>query len=115
MAETTFRRARMLHTMIRVRDIERALGFYVGRLGMRVLRRRDFSEGRFTLVFVGYDDEAAGTVLELTHNWGDHDYQIGTAFGHIAVGVPDVHAAVAELAAAGVKVLRPAGPLKGDP
>lgn len=108
-------RMRLLHTMLRVRDLDATLNFYVDKLGMRLLRRRDFPEDRFTLAFVGYDDEADGAVLEFTHNWGVDGYAPGTAFGHIAVGVADVHAAVAALAAAGVKVVRPAGPLKGEP
>jgi lactoylglutathione lyase len=107
--------ARLLHTMLRVHDLDRALGFYVDRLGMRLLRRSDFPEGRFTLAFVGYDDESRGTVIELTHNWGDHDYVIGSAFGHIAIGVRDARAAVEALERAGTKVVRPVGPLKGDP
>lgn len=107
--------ARLLHTMIRVTDLERSLGFYLDRLGMRLLRRRDFPDGRFTLAFVGYREESDVAVLELTHNWDGGPYQLGTAFGHLAVGVADVVAAVATLAQAGVPVVRPAGPLKGDP
>jgi lactoylglutathione lyase len=101
--------------MLRVRDLDAALAFYVDTLGMRLLRRRDFRDGRFTLAFVGYDDEAEDAVIELTHNWDMRDYAPGTAFGHIAIGVPDVHAATGALAAAGVPVVRPAGPLPGDP
>lgn len=105
---------RLLHTMLRVRDLQRALEFYTGALGMRLLRQKDFPEGRFTLAFVGYEDEDKGAVIELTHNWGDNSYELGTAFGHLAVAVPDVYAATAALAAKGVRVVRPAGPLKGD-
>lgn len=105
---------RLLHTMIRVRDLGRSLDFYVGLLGMRLLRLRDFPDGRFTLAFVGYGDESSTAVIELTHNWGGADYDLGTAWGHIAVGVADIHRAVAALSAAGVSVVRPAGPLKGD-
>ena len=101
--------------MLRVRDLERALAFYVGQLGMRVLRRRDFPEGRFTLAFVGYDDEDRSTALELTYNWGDVAYEPGTAFGHLAIGVRDVFEASAALARAGVTVARSPGPLPGDP
>jgi lactoylglutathione lyase len=115
MANETMNGARLLHTMLRVRDLDRALGFYVDRLGMRLLRRRDFAGGRFTLAFVGYEEEARGPVIELTNNWGVHEYQLGSAFGHIAIGVRDVGAAVDALQQAGVKVTRPAGPLKGDP
>lgn len=106
---------RLLHTMIRVRDLGRSLDFYVGLLGMRLLRLKDFPDGKFTLAFVGYGDESSTAVIELTHNWGTHDYDLGTAWGHIALGVADVDRAVAELRAVGVSVVRPAGPLKGDP
>lgn len=106
--------ARVLHTMIRVRNLERSLEFYIGLLGMRLLRRQDFPEGRFSLAFVGYGPESATTVIELTHNWGDNHYELGTAWGHLAIGVADVHAAAAALGEAGVPVVRAAGPLKGD-
>jgi lactoylglutathione lyase len=105
---------RMLHTMLRVRDLERSLDFYVGRLGLRLLRRRDFAEGRFTLAFVGYGEESEVCVLELTHNWDNTDYALGTAYGHIAIGVHDVYEATSALEQQGVRVTRPAGPLKGD-
>lgn len=110
-----FAGARLLHTMLRVRNLEASLSFYVDCLGMTLRRRKDFPEGAFTLAFVGYAGEDDGTVIELTHNWGEHSYDHGTAFGHMAVCVADVHAATQALAAAGVKVVRPAGPLKGDP
>lgn len=106
---------RLLHTMLRVGDLERSLAFYLQQLGMRLLRRQDFTEGRFTLAFVGYGDEGDTAVLELTHNWDRRDYALGDAFGHVAIGVEDVYAAVRQLAANGVRVTRPAGPLKGDP
>lgn len=107
--------ARLLHTMLRVRDLDRALAFYVGQLGMRLLRRQDFLEGRFTLAFVGYGPEAEQAVLELTHNWGDHHYELGSAFGHVAIGVADVRQATEWLSRAGVAVTRPPGPLNGSP
>lgn len=106
--------ARMLHTMLRVRDLERALDFYVGKLGMQLLRRQDFADQRFTLAFVGYGREHDTTVIELTHNWDVDGYELGTAFGHVAIGVEDVYLAAASLADQGVRVTRPAGPLKGD-
>lgn len=106
--------ARLLHTMLRVRDLEASLAFYTGPLGMRLLRRQEFPAGRFTLAFVGYGPEAETAVLELTHNWGRTQYAPGEGYGHVAVGVADAAAAVAALAAAGVKVTRPAGPLQGD-
>jgi len=104
---------RMLHTMLRVTDLERSLAFYRDVLGMRILRRHDYPEGRFTLAFVGYGDEADHTVVELTHNWDTDAYELGTAFGHIALGVADVHAACDAIKARGGKVVRPAGPMKG--
>lgn len=101
--------------MLRVRDLDRSVAFYTSRLGMQLLRRQDFEQGRFTLAFLGYGTEDSNTVLELTYNWGDHSYERGTAFGHIAFGVEDVYRAIHDLDAAGVRVLRPAGPLLGDP
>jgi lactoylglutathione lyase len=105
-------RFRYLHTMIRVHDLEKSLSFYTEQLGMKVLRRRDYPSGKFTLAFVGYGDETDHTVIELTHNWEQAEpYQLGTAFGHLAIGVPDVYKACDRLAAAGVKIPRPAGPM----
>lgn len=106
---------RLAHTMIRVRDMEVSLSFYTGVLGMTLFRRQDYPDGAFTLAFVGYGREQDGAVIELTHNWGNHAYEHGSSFGHIAIGVPDVHAACAALAAAGVTIVRPAGPMKADP
>ena len=104
---------RILHTMIRVGNLDASLAFYTEVLGMRLLRRNDFPEGKFTLAFVGYEDEADGAVLELTYNWGVDTYEIGTGYGHIALAVPDAHAACAEIKARGGKVTREAGPMKG--
>ncbi len=103
---------RLLHTMLRVSDLERSLGFYTDVLDMRVLRRKDYPDGRFTLAFVGYQDESEGAVLELTHNWDTDHYELGTAYGHIAVEVDDAAAACARVAERGGKVTRPAGPMK---
>ncbi len=104
---------RMLHTMIRVRDLDASLDFYTGLLGMKLLRRNDFPEGKFTLAFVGYGDEANHTVIELTHNWDQKEpYDLGNGFGHVALGVPDIHKACDALAAAGAKIPRPPGPMK---
>jgi lactoylglutathione lyase len=103
---------RLLHTMIRVGDLERSIAFYTDLLGMRLLRRKDFPEGRFTLAFVGYGDEADHTVIELTHNWDIPHYDLGGGFGHIALGVKDIHAACARLEAGGAKLVRPPGPMK---
>jgi lactoylglutathione lyase len=103
---------RLLHTMIRVGDLDRSIAFYTNVLGMKELRRKDYPDGRFTLAFVGYGDEAEHTVLELTHNWDTSSYEIGTGFGHLAVAVPDAYKACEEVAAKGGKVTRPAGPMK---
>lgn len=103
---------RLLHTMLRVGDLDRSLHFYIGTLGMRLLRRQEFPQGRFTLAFIGYDEEAAGTVLELTHNWDTTGYEPGSGYGHLAIQVADVYAACDALAAAGVNITRPAGPMK---
>lgn len=104
---------RFLHTMLRVFDLEKSLDFYTRLLGMRLLRRKDFPSGEFTLAFVGYGDEAAHTVVELTHNWGQKEpYEPGTAFGHLAIAVPDVYAACERLGREGVRIPRPAGPMK---
>ncbi len=104
---------RMMHTMLRVTDLEASLTFYGEVLGMRLLRRHDFPSGRFTLAFVGYGDEADNTVLELTHNWDTASYQLGDAYGHIALGVADVYAACETIKARGGNVVREAGPMKG--
>jgi lactoylglutathione lyase len=103
---------RMLHTMIRVNDLEKSLAFYTGPLGMKLLRKNDFPGGRFTLAFVGYGEEAGNTVIELTHNWDTDSYDIGNGFGHIALGVDDVYATCDRLRAEGVKVVREPGPMK---
>ena len=102
---------RLLHTMLRVGDLEASIKFYTHVLGMRELRRKDYPEGEFTLAFVGYGDEAENTVIELTYNWGTDDYELGAGFGHIAIEVDDVYAAVAEVKARGGKVIREAGPM----
>ena len=104
---------RILHTMLRVGDLERSIAFYTEVLGMRLLRRHDYPDGKFTLAFVGYQDEQDGAVLELTHNWGVDKYELGTAYGHIALGVPDAYAACEKIKAAGGNVTREAGPVKG--
>ena len=103
---------RLLHTMIRVVDLQRSIDFYTQVLGMKVLRQKDYPEGRFTLAFVGYADESEQAVIELTHNWDTKSYELGNAFGHIAVAVPDAYRACEAVAAKGGKVTRPAGPMK---
>ena len=98
--------------MLRVGDLERSLAFYTDVLGMRLLRRRDYPEGRFTLAFVGYADESEAAAIELTHNWDTAAYTVGTGYGHIALEVDDAAEACARIAARGGKVVRPAGPMK---
>ena len=104
---------RMLHTMLRVGNLEQSLKFYTEVLGMKLLRQRDYEEGRFTLAFVGYGDEEHNTVLELTHNWDTSSYDLGNGYGHIAIGVEDAYKACEEIKARGGKVVREAGPMKG--
>jgi lactoylglutathione lyase len=103
---------RILHTMIRVGDLDRSIHFYCDVLGMRLLRRHDFPGGRFTLAFVGYGDEDRETVLELTHNWDTDRYEVGTGFGHVALGVDDVYRRCDELRQKGVRIVREPGPMK---
>ncbi|MCD6048225.1 MAG: lactoylglutathione lyase [Gammaproteobacteria bacterium] len=104
---------RILHTMIRVGDLERSIKFYTDILGMQLLRRKDYPEGKFTLAFVGYGSESEQAVIELTYNWGVEKYELGNAFGHIAIAVDDVYAACERIRTAGGKVTREAGPMKG--
>jgi lactoylglutathione lyase len=104
---------RFLHTMIRVRDLDKSLDFYTRLLGMRLLRRTDVPAHKFTLAFVGYGEEADHTVLELTHNWEQaEDYRLGDSYGHLALASSDIHADCARLAAEGVKIPRPPGPVQ---
>ena len=104
--------SRFLHTMLRVTDLQRSVDFYTKLLGMKELRRRDVPDGKYTLVFVGYGNEETGAVIELTYNYGVTSYEQGTAFGHLAVGVPDVKATCDALRAAGAKITREPGPVK---
>ena len=105
---------RLLHTMIRVLDLEKSIDFYTRFLGMKLLRRKDFKEGRFSLAFIGYGDEKNNSVIELTHNWDqDEAYIIGNGFGHLAIAVPDAYAVCNTLEQQGVPIPRPAGPMKG--
>ncbi len=104
---------RFLHTMIRVRDLDGSLDFYTRLLGMKLIRRKDYPGGKFTLAFVGYGDEAANTVVELTHNWDqDAPYEIGDGFGHLAIAVKDIHATCEALEREGVSIPRSPGPMK---
>lgn len=103
---------RILHTMLRVGDLNRAVDFYTKVLGMRVLRRRDYPEGRFTNLFVGYGDETAEAVIELTHNWDTKSYDIGTGYGHVAIEVDDAYQACEQVKKRGGRVTREAGPMK---
>lgn len=104
---------RLLHTMLRVRDLEKSLDFYTRLLGMRLLRRKDYPGGAFTLAFVGYGKEAATAVIELTYNWGRTEpYSLGDGFGHLALGVPDIYAACEALEREGARIVRTPGPMQ---
>jgi lactoylglutathione lyase len=98
--------------MLRVGDLEKSIAFYTGVFGMRLLRKKDYPDGKFTLAFLGYGDESDNTVLELTYNWDKHQYDKGDGYGHIAIGVPDVYKACEELRQKGGKVTREPGPMK---
>lgn len=103
---------RLLHTMIRVGDLEKSLAFYTEVLGMTLLRRKDYPEGKFTLAFVGYQPESEGAVIELTHNWETSSYDLGNGYGHIALEVDDAYKACEEIRKRGGRVVREAGPMK---
>ena len=102
---------RILHTMLRVGDLPRSIAFYTEVLGMRLLRQNDYPDGKFTLAFLGYGDESDNTVIELTYNWGVDSYDLGNAYGHIAIEVDDVYQATEAIKARGGKILRAAGPM----
>lgn len=104
---------RLLHTMLRVGDLQRSIDFYTRVLGMRVLRKSENAEYKYTLAFVGYTEESEGAVIELTYNWGTEKYDLGNAYGHIALGVDDVAATCERIRSAGGNVTREAGPVKG--
>lgn len=103
---------RLLHTMLRVGNLEASIRFYCDILGMKLLRQQDFPEGKFTLAFVGYGDESSNSVIELTYNWDTSAYTIGDAYGHIAIGVDDIYATCDRITAQGGKVIRPPGAMK---
>lgn len=103
---------RLLHTMLRVVDLEKSIDFYTNVLGMQLLRKKDYPDGKFTLAFLGYGDETETTALELTHNWDTESYDIGNAFGHLAIEVEDVYRACEDVLEKGGEVVRPAGPMK---
>lgn len=105
---------RILHTMLRVGDLERSLRFYTEVLGMRLIRRHEYPEGRFTLAFVGYGKEQESAVIELTHNWDTPSYELGNGFGHIAIEVDDIYKTCEEVKQKGGKVVREAGPMKNS-
>lgn len=102
---------RILHTMLRITDLEKSIDFYTNIFGMKLLRQMDFPEAKFTLAFLGYGDESSNTVLELTHNWETDSYDMGNAYGHIAIAVKDVYKACDDITAKGGDVVRPAGPM----
>jgi len=103
---------RMLHTMLRVGNLDESLNFYCDVLGMKLLRKKDYPSGEFTLAFVGYGDESDNTVIELTHNWGTDKYDLGNAYGHIALGVDDIYGTCEQIKHKGGKVVREPGPMK---
>ncbi|WP_282608221.1 lactoylglutathione lyase [Pelagibius sp. Alg239-R121] len=104
---------KFLHTMIRVKDLDKSIDFYTRHLGMNLIRRNDYPSGEFTLAFVGYGDETDHTVIELTHNWGQEEpYDLGSGFGHLAIGVPDIYSTCEGLEKEGVNIPRPPGPMK---
>lgn len=103
---------RLLHTMIRVGNLDRSIEFYTQILGMKLLRKKEYPEGKFTLAFVGYGDEKDNTAIELTYNWDTSQYNIGEGFGHLAIEVPDVYKACEEIKNKGGEIIRPAGPMK---
>lgn len=102
---------RILHTMLRVGDLDKSLQFYTEVLGMTLLRQKDYPDGEFTLAFIGYGDESENTVIELTYNWGTDEYDLGSGYGHIALEVDDVYAATHEIKQRGGKIIRDAGPM----
>ncbi|EFA83342.1 lactoylglutathione lyase [Heterostelium album PN500] len=104
---------RFLHTMLRVGDLDRSIDFYTNILGMKLLRKSENAEYKYTLAFIGYEDESVGTVLELTYNWGVTSYDLGGAFGHIAIGADNISEVVEKVRSAGGKVTREVGPVKG--
>ena len=104
---------RLLHTMLRVTNLEASIGFYTQLMGMKLLRQSDNEQYRYTLAFLGYDDEKTGTVIELTYNWDTDSYDMGNAFGHLAIGCDDIYATCDTLKAAGAIISREAGPVKG--
>lgn len=103
---------RILHTMLRVVDLDKSIQFYTNAFGMKLLRRNDYPEGKFTLAFIGYGAESDQSVIELTHNWGTESYELGNAYGHIALGCDDIYAACEIAKANGGKVVREPGPMK---
>lgn len=105
--------SRILHTMIRVGDLDRSIAFYTNVMGMQLLRKSENEQYEYTLAFVGYGDESEGAVIELTYNWGTTEYEHGSAFGHIAIGVDDIYATCDKLRAAGANITREPGPVKG--
>lgn len=103
---------RILHTMLRVGNLERSIGFYEKVMGMRLLRQKEYPSGKFTLAFLGYQEESEGAALELTYNWGVEKYEMGNAYGHLAIAVDDIYALCKEIQSQGGKVVREPGPMK---
>lgn len=105
---------RILHTMLRVGDLDKSIDFYVNKLGMKLIRKKDYSDGKFTLAFLGYGPEEDNTMIELTYNWGKKYYSKGEGFGHIAIGVTNIHEVCKTLSGNGCKITRPPGPMKNS-
>ena len=103
---------RIMHTMLRVGDLDRSINFYTNILGMKLLSKRDFPDGKFSIAFVGYESMETSAAIELTYNWGTDHYEIGTAYGHVAIGADDVYKACERFAKAGANITRPPGPMK---
>ena len=103
--------SRLIYTMTRVSDLDRSVAFYKNELGMNELRRESFTEGRFTLVFMGYGEETGNAVIELTYNWDENSYELGTGYGHVALAVADIYAACKRLESMGVSIVREPGPM----
>lgn len=113
--DQNYSNTRLLHTMLRVADLNRSIAFYVGKLGMTVKRHAHYPAGRYTLAFLAFDDDPAGAEIELTHNWDTSDYDLGSGYGHIAIGVTDVAKHVGDVATRGVQIIRKAGPRVDEP
>ena len=105
---------RILHTMLRVGDLDKSIDFYVNKLGMRLIRKKDYKEGKFTLAFLGYGSEKDNAVIELTYNWGKNSYSKGDGYGHVAIGVQNIYELCQNLSQMGCKITRQPGPMRNS-